>query len=265
GWGGKGWPLARRGGEKGRPQAYHCSTTRAVQPGNLVSLQSLAKRAKAMAHRASEARARRNGEAAMTYREQALSPERNTLARQAGSPTGREAVFPRCSLLPRPPRGLPRASESPRPYNGAKRTAFRDQAGKRPEDRLQPACEQMTLAVRDALPFNSCRAIPLQPLPLGLVRSQTFSATLLAAPTRQKFSCRPCAPTCRCSAPIRKSMPAPPRRVPSPAAAALHPDIPVADARICPRMAWTQRAIGCRRQQASRGLLQRDSPHYPMR
>src|SRR5262249_58706733 len=99
GWGGKGWPLARRGGEKGRPQAYHCSTTRAVQPGNLVSLQSLAKRAKAMAHRASEARARRNGEAAMTYRARPLAPERNTVARQAGLPQERRAGLPRCSIL----------------------------------------------------------------------------------------------------------------------------------------------------------------------
>src|SRR6476661_7676714 len=105
-----------------------------------------------MAHRAWEARARRNGEAAMTYRAQLLAPERDSAAQQAGSPTDTEAGFPRCSPLPQQLRGLPRALGSPRLDNEAKRRAFHDPAGKRPADRRQRACERMTLSGRDALP-----------------------------------------------------------------------------------------------------------------
>jgi hypothetical protein len=57
-------------------------------------------------------------------------------------------------------RGLPRALESPRPYNEAKRRAFRDQAGKPPKDRRRLACERMTLsgspAIADAYHFDVC-------------------------------------------------------------------------------------------------------------
>src|SRR2546427_10293043 len=96
-----------------------------------------------MAHRAWEARVRRNGEAAMTYRAQLLAPERDSAAQQAGSPTDTEAGFPRCSLLPQQLRDPPRALESPRPDNGAKHRAFHVQAGKRPRDRPQQEYEQM--------------------------------------------------------------------------------------------------------------------------
>ena len=176
-----------------------------------------------MAHRAWEARARRNGEAAMTYRAQLLAPERDSAAQQAGSPTDTEAGFPRCSPLPRQLRDLPRAVESPRPYNEAKRRAFRDQAGKRPRDRLRRACVRMDLSGSLG---SGCVAIliPAEQFlcsrqPPGPARSQTFSAVLLAAPTRRKFSCRSCAPICRRSAPIQRSMLAPPRPAPSHAAA----------------------------------------------
>src|SRR5438309_10994456 len=104
-----------------------------------------------MAHRAWEARVRRNGAAAMTYRAQLLAPERDSAAQQAGSPTDTEAGFPRCSPLPQQLRDPPRALGSPRLYNEATRRAFRDQAGKRPADRRQPACEQMPLLGNDAL------------------------------------------------------------------------------------------------------------------
>src|SRR5690348_9540197 len=117
----------------------------------------------AMAHRAWEARARRNGEAAMIYRAQLLAPERDSATQQAGSPTGRAAVFRRCFLSPQQLRDPPRALKSPRLYSEEMRPACRDRAGKLPEDRPQPACAQMTLAGSDALPSNSCRAIPLQP------------------------------------------------------------------------------------------------------
>src|SRR5258705_4775171 len=112
---------------------------------------------------------------------------------------------------------------------------------------------------------NFCRALPSQRSPPAPVRSRTFSAVLLAAPTPRRFSYRSCAPICRCIAPIRKSMPAPPRRAPSPAAAGLHPDTPASDARKYPRTASIRHATGCPRQRAFRALLQRDSPHYPMR
>src|SRR5262245_16404929 len=209
-----------------------------------------------MAHRAWEACARRNGEVAMTYRAQLLAPERNSGAQQAGLPTDIAEEYRRCSLWLRRLRDPPRALESPLLYSEETRRACRDQAGKLPLYPPHVACGPMTLSRR--LPLNSCQAIPLRPLPRDRVRSQTFSAILLAAPTRRTFSCRSCALSCRCSAPIRKSMPAPPRRAPSPSAAALRPDIPVADARIYPRMAWRQRATGSPRQLASRELPQRD-------
>src|SRR5262245_40774897 len=107
-----------------------------------------------MVHHASEADARRNGEVAMLYRARPLVQERNTMAQQAGSPTGREAVFPRCSPLPQPLRDLPPALESPHLYNGETQRAFRDQAAKRPADRQRPACEQMALLRKETLPFN---------------------------------------------------------------------------------------------------------------
>src|SRR5678816_2408116 len=110
-----------------------------------------------MAHRAWEARVRRNGEAAMTYRAQLLAPERDSAALQAGSPTDTEAGFPRCSPLPQQLRDPPRALGSPRPDNGAKHRAFRDPAEKRPRDRPQRGCERMTLSaslmIGDPLPF----------------------------------------------------------------------------------------------------------------
>src|SRR4249920_3871890 len=110
-----------------------------------------------MAHRAWEARVRRNGEAAMTYRAQLLAPERDSAAQQAGSPTDTEAGFPRCSPLPQQLRGLPRAVESPRLYNKETRRAFHEQAGKRPRDRPHAASERMILSkspggIGDALP-----------------------------------------------------------------------------------------------------------------
>src|SRR5437764_15092272 len=109
-----------------------------------------------MAHRAWEDRARRNGEAAMTYRAQLLAPERDSAAQQAGSPTDTGAEFPRCSPLPQQLRDPPRALESPRLYNEETRRAFRDRAGKRRADRRPPACAQMPLLGRDAFGFNSC-------------------------------------------------------------------------------------------------------------
>src|SRR4029453_13769909 len=110
-----------------------------------------------MAHRAWEARVRRNGEAAMTYRAQLLAPERDSAAQQAGSPTDTKAGFPRCSPLPQQLRDPPRALGSPRPDNGAKRRAFRDQAEKRPRDRPRQACERFdfsgSLTIGAAFPF----------------------------------------------------------------------------------------------------------------